>query len=265
MLRGLVADYHGYRYEGFAPGVHLGMPSPQLTVVVTLGPDIGFAGTPVPAQAGSRFAALASGIAEAPVEIVHDGTQYGMQLTFTPWGARALFGIPAGALGPWLVDLGEVLGADARELRDRAAAAATWPERFAVLDDVLVRRLRPVDVAPELREAWRALVTNPRARVGDVAGRVGWSRRTLSSRFTAEFAVTPKTASRLARFARSHRLARGEAPLAEIAVRCGYADQAHLDREWRDLAGVSPTRWRRDEVFPFVQDDDHHVERDFES
>jgi AraC-like DNA-binding protein len=42
-------------------------------------------------------------------------------------------------------------------------------------------------------------------------------------------------------------------PLGEVAVSAGYADQAHLTREWRALAGCTPGEWVRDEV-PIVQD-----------
>ena len=45
----------------------------------------------------------------------------------------------------------------------------------------------------------------------------------------------------------------GSASLAEVAARTGYADQAHLTREWRDLAGVPPMTWLREER-PFLQD-----------
>ena len=45
----------------------------------------------------------------------------------------------------------------------------------------------------------------------------------------------------------------GRRPLAEVAARCGYSDQAHLSREWLALSGCSPTTWLREE-FPFVQD-----------
>jgi AraC-like DNA-binding protein len=44
--------------------------------------------------------------------------------------------------------------------------------------------------------------------------------------------------------------------LAAIAAECGYADQAHMAREWRTLAGASPTQWLADERLPFVQDDE---------
>ena len=45
----------------------------------------------------------------------------------------------------------------------------------------------------------------------------------------------------------------GRLGLSDIAAMCGYADQAHLTREWQAMSGYTPTQWRREEV-PFVQD-----------
>jgi len=44
-------------------------------------------------------------------------------------------------------------------------------------------------------------------------------------------------------------------PLADVAALAGYYDQAHFTRDWRDLAGCSPTTWLAEE-FPSVQDTD---------
>ena len=56
----------------------------------------------------------------------------------------------------------------------------------------------------------------------------------------------------MARFATSRTMV-GRRPLAEVAVVCGYADQAHLARDWAELAGCPPSVWVREE-FPFLQD-----------
>lgn len=76
----------------------------------------------------------------------------------------------------------------------------------------------------------------------------------------AECGLAPKQFQRLARFessvARWQRTLRtGGGSLASVAAESGYADQAHLDREWAELAGCPPTTWAREE-FPFVQDPD---------
>lgn len=85
---------------------------------------------------------------------------------------------------------------------------------------------------------------------------MGWSRRHLTERFTREFGLSPKDAARVVRFHRSRLLvARSNRPrLADVAAACGYYDQAHLAREWNDLAGCSPSAWLAAEEFPSVQD-----------
>jgi AraC-like DNA-binding protein len=67
-----------------------------------------------------------------------------------------------------------------------------------------------------------------------------------------ECGLAPKEYQRVARFEASRAVV-GRRPLAEVAAVCGYADQAHLAREWAALAGCPPSTWLREE-FPFLQD-----------
>jgi AraC-like DNA-binding protein len=95
--------------------------------------------------------------------------------------------------------------------------------------------------------------------VEEIARRVGWSSRHLLDRFRAETGLTPKQAARVARFDRARRAlaartaAGRPADLAALAAAAGFADQAHLIREWRAFTGLAPTRWLAAE-FGFVQD-----------
>jgi AraC-like DNA-binding protein len=155
-----------------------------------------------------------------------------------------------------VVDLEDVLGPPARELVERLAEEPTWPARFAVLDDVLLRRLGAGGPSPETARAWDRLVASDGGvDVRSLAREVGWSRRHLSERFRQELGLPPKVVARVLRFERARRLLRepGHPSLADVAVACGYYDQAHMNREWRELAGCSPTRWLVEEL-PSVQD-----------
>lgn len=261
LLQPYVRWYEGYRLTGFPPGQHLGLSSPDLTVVLSLDRPVDITRAAAPGQQPGRFTALASGLTTSAVTIAHDGNQHGIQLALTPAGARALLGVPTSALGAWVVELDDLLGPDAQELLERIAATPGWQERFAVLDGVLTRRLLEArDTAQmdaRVAHAWQQLVARPGTAVRDVADDLGWSRRYLTARFTAELGITPKESARIARFDRSKAmLRRPAARLSEVAVQCGFFDQAHLAREWREFAGVPPSRWRQDEVFPFVQDSD---------
>nr|WP_230416296.1 helix-turn-helix domain-containing protein [Micromonospora tarapacensis] len=55
------------------------------------------------------------------------------------------------------------------------------------------------------------------------------------------FGYGPKTLARILRMRRALALARTGVPLAEVAARTGYADQAHLTRDTRALTGLPPT------------------------
>ncbi|MDQ4103621.1 MAG: helix-turn-helix domain-containing protein [Actinomycetota bacterium] len=257
LLAPLVAGYTGYRIEGAEPGVHRGLPSRYLTFIVTLDGTVNLASMPDPTQPPASFTALIGGLHAAPALIRHDGNQHGVQLHLTPMGARVLLGLPAGELASTVVDLSTLLGPVAGELLARLRSAGTWTNQFHELDNVLTRiATRWGGLAPELGWAWRRLTaSHGRVEVGTLAREVGWSRRYLGERFRREFGLTPKVAGRVMRFEVAlHMLRAPNRPdLAEIATRAGFYDQAHLHREWRELAGCTPSQWLGEE-FPSVHD-----------
>jgi AraC-like DNA-binding protein len=211
--------------------------------------------------AGSTVTAhgVAGGLHTRPVMIDASIPQEGLQYALTPPAARALLGVPAGELRGLTLDLADLLGPSVVDLVAELRGTVDWRERFALVDDTLVRRLRNVpreEVPDEVTEAWRLTVgRRGRLRVSDLAEHVGWSRRHLSERFRLATGVTPKEAARIARFETTRDLLSStrRPALADLAVRCGYADQPHLAREWRSFTGCSISTWMREEL-PFVHD-----------
>ncbi|MFI7617526.1 helix-turn-helix domain-containing protein [Nonomuraea terrae] len=255
-LRGLVSGYSGYRTHG-PPGVHHGLPSGHLTVVVCLSGTLDVVGVPGPPRPPRSFTSAVGGLHDGPVVMAHDGHQYGVHLDLTWRGARALLGLPASELAGDVADLTAVLGGRARELGERLAGAPTWRGRFRILDDTLAELIDHGrgGPPPEVAQAWRRLrETGGRLAIGELAEELGWSRRHLGERFRRETGLSPKTAARVIRFERACRLLRSprRPSQAETAAECGYSDQAHLAREFRDLGGTTATRWLGE--FPFVQD-----------
>ncbi|MEO3924020.1 helix-turn-helix domain-containing protein [Micromonosporaceae bacterium B7E4] len=254
-LRPYLAGYVGYRENGVPPGRHRGLPSPYLTLIVTLDDPLVVTAHPDPATPPGRYDTLLGGLHTAPALIEHPGRQSGIQLALNPLGARALLGLPAGELAHTDLDAGAVLGPFADELRERLGATEGWAGRFALLDRLLTDRLAPDTRLPaELVHAWRRLLASGGSvPVAELARETGWSSRYLSRSFGAEIGLSPKRAARVVRFDRARRLLQrppvaGRAgALAEVAVAAGYYDQAHLDRDFRAFAGCPPSRWLADE------------------
>jgi AraC-like DNA-binding protein len=262
-LRPYLRAYCGYRQAGGPAAVHRGLPSPHLTVILTLDDPLVMAAHPDPGQSVGCYDALVGGLHTRRALISHQGRQSGIQLSLSPLGARALLGLPAGALASTDVHAQDVFGRFTVQLLDRVREAPGWAARFAVLDRLLLERLDragpcagPCAGPPaEVTHAWRMLAAGDgRTDVAGLARAGGWSPRHLAQRFGVEVGLTPKQVVRVVRFDRARRaLLRqaiaGHPPrLADLAVAHGYYDQPHLDREFRALAGCPPSAWLAEEL-----------------
>lgn len=251
-LRGLVGWYSGYRQRGVPPTRHRGLPSPWLTLIITLHEPLSIAAHPDRGASPGDYPTLLGGLHLTPALIDMPGRQSGIQVAISPLGARVLLGLPAGELAGTDVHADEVLGADIREVHDKVREASGWSARFAAVDDWLLRRTarhddpRTAPAAP-VAGAWQRLLSaGGRLRVDRLAAETAVSERHLRNRFRAEIGLTPKAAARVIRFdlARRRLAGRPGAPdLASLAADCGYADQSHLDREFAALAACTPSDW----------------------
>ena len=164
-----------------------------------------------------------------------------------PGAAGLLVGAPAAAFAGGHTPLEDVWGASpVAELRERLWAAGSASRRLAVFEAALAARLPPLrGIDPLIAEAVAGFETG--VPVGTVVGRSGYSHRHFARRFIESVGLGPKIYGRLWRFGRVlERLsAGGGAALADLAAEAGYADQAHLTREFRSFAGLSPSRYRR--------------------
>ena len=94
-----------------------------------------------------------------------------------------------------------------------------------------------------LAGAWQQLLSSRGdLRVSALHDQTGWSRKRLADRFREQVGLTPKSMARLVRFHRAVNMLHqpGHRSLTAIASTCGYYDQAHLNREFRELAGGPP-------------------------
>jgi methylphosphotriester-DNA--protein-cysteine methyltransferase len=188
-----------------------------------------------------------------------------MGVLFTPGGAAAFFAQPASELHDMTVPLDALWGDSiASEFRERLFAVSTPEARFRALERALLARCaHTTNQHPAVAFALRALHRAPQARtIAQVAEQIALSHRQLVRAFHSEVGMTPKRFARVRRFQEVLDRVGCERHVnwGEIALACGYADQAHLTRDFHEFAGVSPTAYlhvrdpRSPTYFPYVPD-----------
>ncbi|WP_198535378.1 helix-turn-helix domain-containing protein [Streptomyces caatingaensis] len=243
-LAGLVLTYTGQDWTPVRPLTRRMMALVSVVLVIDFEAaerQVAVAGRPLTRlPTGS----LVTGLSDRPMLIEQSGRTYGMTVQLTPPGARALLGMPLHELTNATFRLEDPMGAEARRLTERLAEAPGWPARFRLLDDFLLTRMTAgPDLASPLRRAWQRLTgLSGDVRIGALADEVGWSRQHLNARFRQEIGLSPKMVGRIARLQRTLSFATdaGHLSWADAAVACGFADQSHLNRDFRLLAGCTP-------------------------
>jgi AraC-like DNA-binding protein len=169
-------------------------------------------------------------------------------LRFRPGMAAPLLGLPATELVDWRTALKDVSPAWADQLNRAIKPGFSAQAVRHALQASLRDRLRG---APEYDRAVRHVAVaiqsaggeNP-VRVDQLAEAVGLSERQLHRRCREAFGYGPKLLARIVRFQRFLKSADAAwiRPIAHLAADCGYADQAHLTREVKQLSGLPPAR-----------------------
>src|SRR3954454_11340216 len=259
-LRPHVLGYLGYREWLPQPFRRLEMPPDEVHVIVSFGPRVR-----VPAPVRSFVAAPHT---EHTI-VDFDAEQHGVEIRLTPIGAHLILGVPMHELADRVTPIDELLGRPGDELPERLYEAGDWPARFALLDRLVAARLaeaaapaaggehawwcpvRSHGAAPGAPGGagggaehawWRLVRSHGAAPVERLAEWFGWSRRHLLARFREHTGLPPKVFARILRFQRAAALLAAPAgpSLCEIALDCGYYDQAHLNRDFRAFAGRTP-------------------------
>jgi AraC-like DNA-binding protein len=166
---------------------------------------------------------------------------------FHPGGAFRFLGLPPSETHNLHVPLDALWGSLAKELRERLLAAKTGTETFRVLEDVLLARSRGTfDRHPAVPFALREFQMAPHGEtIAGVTDRVGLSARRFIDVFEREVGLTPKLFCRVRRFQRVLRTIRQDREIdwTEIALSCGYYDQAHFNHDFRAFSGINPSTY----------------------
>lgn len=225
------------------------VPFPGVPLILNLGAPWEVEG---PAASPARLDSFMAGLHAAPAIVRAGAAGWAcIELRLTPLGAHRVLGLAMYELTNRTnrsVELEDLLPG-ARELTSRLREAESWAERFGLVESFLLRRLADASPpAPEVEWSWHRLRrSGGRASIGGLAAELGWSHRRLIARFREQIGLAPKAAARVLRFDRA--VAALGSPralgLAEVATECGYFDQAHLNRDFRELAGTTPGAFLR--------------------
>lgn len=252
-IPGIAAAY-GYHATGLRPGLHRGLPSQFATFIISLDDPIETAASAEELTSGAtaRNGVVVSGVQTKPAFVRQPEHQAGIQLSVHPLLSRKLFGAPLSELSDLTYEGADVFGRSIEALREQLYEQKSWEQRFATVGAYVRRRLTNAHHEPrrELLSAWQLL----RVSAGNLTGTqlseaVGYTQRHLTELFRREVGLTPKDVARLMRFDRTVSLVsertRAGVPVvfAEIAAECGFFDQAHLVREFRQFTETTPTAW----------------------
>jgi AraC-like DNA-binding protein len=217
-------------------------------VIFNLGPPWQIAD---PGTRRERRDSFVAGMHTAPTIVRSASSWACIELRLTPLAAHQFLGLPMHELANRTIELEDVLPR-AGELTNRLREADLWEQRFDLVEAFLARYLEDsTPPSPGVEWSWlRLRRTGGRASISELAAELGWSHRRLIARFREQIGLAPKTVARVLRFDRAVATLRSSTSrgLAEIAFDCGYFDQAHLNRDFRELGGTTPTVFMRSQL-----------------
>ncbi|MGH8279254.1 MAG: DUF6597 domain-containing transcriptional factor [Gammaproteobacteria bacterium] len=195
-----------------------------------------------------------------------------MIVRFTPLGAHHFLGIPMHLLTGHAIELEALDPKLTRLIMSRVGVARSWSDRFAAMEALIAERIAHAIVPGGLVWAWSKLeAADGRIVLESLLPDIGCSHRVFIARCRTRIGLTPKKVARLFRFNHVMQLLDGlsrnlndgpvgkpylesRAPAdwripepcwAGVATDCGYADQSHFIKEFRQFAGITPTEFLR--------------------
>jgi AraC-like DNA-binding protein len=221
------------------------LPSGLATLVFNLGQELRVEHPPGIRTAYPAGTAFFAGVSSTYAVTETDRSQEGAQVMLTLLGARLLLGLPLDEVGNQLIDPVDLFGATARETIERLPEASSHAGRLIILEQEISRQLSLSVNGVSRGLVWalqRLQASAGHIRVASLAGELGCSRKHFTMCFRREFGMPPKLFARILRFDHAIRLMRRDqvTSWAELADACGYADQAHLTRDFRAFAGSPP-------------------------
>jgi AraC-like DNA-binding protein len=224
------------------------LPQNNIELMFNLEKPFGVPNRPPPGRSFKR--AWISGMQQEWLMVTpqYDSTlpSYLLSARMPPLGAYRVLDMPLGEVARDVIELDDALGDEVNAVHQLVGDLSDAGQQFAVLRDFVRTRVARsrVRIRANAQIAIDALSRSHGAeRIESVCRNVGISRKHLGAVLRAHVGLSPKAYARILRFRRIVDLVQSgrRAPdWAQLAVSCGYYDQAHFNHEFREFAGMSP-------------------------
>jgi AraC-like DNA-binding protein len=241
-------DYVGYSERTNGPSRRREFAVPFVVLIIEFGPPIRVLVSGDERLGSSHVGGFVAGLDERFAVCEHDGFQQGVQINLTPIGARLVLGLPMSELAGRVVSVLDVLPPRHRNLGGRLQELRDWDARFDLIDHVLQERLAAARVETSV-VAWGVRRIHESGGAVDMRAlcvELGYSHKHVIELFRDQVGIRPKLLARIVRFDRlvQHLKQGGTGTWADLALEFGYYDQAHLVRDVKQFAGITPTQVR---------------------
>jgi AraC-like DNA-binding protein len=166
---------------------------------------------------------------------------------FQPWGAFPFFKLPVSELANQVLSLESILGREAVEMEERLQGVESR-DALRLLESFCVARIKTFDdeLVVVKASASRIIQSGGQIRIPALLQRQGVTQRQVERQFQTYVGMSPKRLTKLVRFrtALQHILANPGQELTGIAYDCGYFDQAHFTKDFRQFYGKTPAEVR---------------------
>ena len=176
-------------------------------------------------------------------------------IQFRAYGARPFLHLPMSQVADKVVAGSDILDGELLSLREELITATSSADKFAVADAWLESRYDEKLAAPKsIVDVVELLQAEPASKFNEVTGCYSNTQKHLISQFKKYVGITPKHYQRILRFNEVFNQMQNDQFLSwsDIAHKCGYSDQSHFIREFRNFSGFNPEPYLKEE---FAEDE----------
>lgn len=192
--------------------------------------------------AGRERNAFVVGARSSPIEVIYARDVGCTEVCLPPWVASAVLDVSGRDLGDGVHDTVDLPKTPFLRAVERSDPNAFEIAKLAYANWIAGRRSADTLIA---QKVWQALEAEPTRRIEDISKSIEVTDRRVRAALRNETGMSAVEWRKLIRLERAtHAVTQTDQNLVDIAIAVGYADQSHMNRDWSELAGISPSKLR---------------------